>query len=162
MFPSATSTRFFEPLQGWGLQHCLGQPGPTLDHSFSQEIFPNIQSVGVSREGVLSLCLPWEWELLPALAGSAAPQCPSLCLDWTGRERFGLVCVCTAHGQPCLPAHVGLLGWWSPCAALYGAVVATGAGCPCLELGGVGGFRRCGWFSVHIFCSVSQGGRAER
>jgi len=26
----------FEPLQGWGLPHCPGQPGPTPDHSFSE------------------------------------------------------------------------------------------------------------------------------
>ena len=24
----------FEPLQGWGLHHCPGQPGPRPDHSF--------------------------------------------------------------------------------------------------------------------------------
>jgi len=35
---------FFEPLQGWGLHHRPGQPGPMPDHSFSKEIFPNIQS----------------------------------------------------------------------------------------------------------------------
>jgi len=34
----------FEPLQGWGLPHCPGQPGPTPDHSFSEDIFPDIQS----------------------------------------------------------------------------------------------------------------------
>jgi len=33
-----------EPLQGWGLHHCPGQPGPMPDHSCSKEIFPNIQS----------------------------------------------------------------------------------------------------------------------
>ena len=32
-----------EPLQGWGLPHCPGQPGPTPDRSCSEEIFPNIQ-----------------------------------------------------------------------------------------------------------------------
>jgi len=35
---------FFEHLQGWGLHHCPGQPGPVPDHSFSEDIFPNIQS----------------------------------------------------------------------------------------------------------------------
>jgi len=44
MSPSATSTCFFEPLQGWGLPHCPGQPGPMPDHSFSEEIFLDIQS----------------------------------------------------------------------------------------------------------------------
>jgi len=34
----------FEALQGWGLHHLPGQPGPVPDHSFSKEIFPNIQS----------------------------------------------------------------------------------------------------------------------
>ena len=35
----------FEPLQGWsGLHHCPGQPGPTPDHSFCEEMFPYIQS----------------------------------------------------------------------------------------------------------------------
>jgi len=34
----------FEPLQGWGLPHRPGQPGPVSDRSFSKEIFPNIQS----------------------------------------------------------------------------------------------------------------------
>jgi len=34
----------FEPLQGWGLHHCPGQPAPRPDHSCSKEIFPNIQS----------------------------------------------------------------------------------------------------------------------
>jgi len=33
----------FEPLQGWGLHHPPGQPGPMPDHSLSKEIFPNIQ-----------------------------------------------------------------------------------------------------------------------
>jgi len=33
----------FEPLQGWGLPHCPGQPGPVPDRSFSTEIFPNIR-----------------------------------------------------------------------------------------------------------------------
>jgi len=44
MSQSATSTRFFEPLQGRGLPHCPGQPGPTPDHSFRKEIFPNLLS----------------------------------------------------------------------------------------------------------------------
>jgi len=44
MFWSATSTCFFEHLQGRWLHHLPGQPVPTLDHSFSEEIFPNIQS----------------------------------------------------------------------------------------------------------------------
>ena len=35
---------FFGHLQGWGLHHCPGQPGPMPDHSFSMEIFPNVQS----------------------------------------------------------------------------------------------------------------------
>jgi len=35
---------FFEPLQGWGLHHLPGQPGPRPDHSFNKEIFPSIQS----------------------------------------------------------------------------------------------------------------------
>jgi len=34
---------FLEPLQGRWLHHCPGQPVPTPDHSFSKEIFPNIQ-----------------------------------------------------------------------------------------------------------------------
>jgi len=34
---------FFEPLHGWGLNHCPGQPVPMPDHSFSKEIFPNIK-----------------------------------------------------------------------------------------------------------------------
>jgi len=34
----------FEPLQGWGLPHCPGQPAPTPHCSFREEIFPNIQS----------------------------------------------------------------------------------------------------------------------
>ena len=34
---------FFEHLQGWGLHHLPGHPGPMPDHSFSKEIFPNIQ-----------------------------------------------------------------------------------------------------------------------
>ena len=35
---------FFEHLQGWGLLPLPGQPIPMSDHSFSKEIFPNIQS----------------------------------------------------------------------------------------------------------------------
>ena len=31
-------------LQGWGLHHFSGQPVPMLDNTFSEEIFPNIQS----------------------------------------------------------------------------------------------------------------------
>jgi len=34
----------FEPLQGWGLPHCPGQPGPTPDHSCRKEIVPDIPS----------------------------------------------------------------------------------------------------------------------
>jgi len=34
----------FEPLQGWGLPSCPGQPGPRPDHSFRKEIFPDLQS----------------------------------------------------------------------------------------------------------------------
>jgi len=34
----------FEHLQGWGLHHFPGQSVPMSDHSFSKEIFPNIQS----------------------------------------------------------------------------------------------------------------------
>jgi len=33
----------FEPLQGWGLPHCPGQPVPVPDHCFSEEFFPDIQ-----------------------------------------------------------------------------------------------------------------------
>jgi len=44
MSSSATSTPFFEHLQGWGLHHLPGQPGPMPVHSCSKEIFPNIQS----------------------------------------------------------------------------------------------------------------------
>ena len=32
------------PLQGRGLPHCPGQPGPVPDHSLSKESLPNIQS----------------------------------------------------------------------------------------------------------------------
>jgi len=35
---------FFEHLQGWWLRHCPGQPVPMPDRSFSEDIFPNIQS----------------------------------------------------------------------------------------------------------------------
>ena len=35
---------FFERLQGWGLHHLPGQPVLMPDHSFTKEIFPNIQS----------------------------------------------------------------------------------------------------------------------
>jgi len=42
--PKCHIHKFFEPLQGWGLHHCPGQPGPRPDHSFSEDIFPNIQS----------------------------------------------------------------------------------------------------------------------
>jgi len=35
---------FIEPLQGWGLHHYPGQPGPMPDHSFREEMFPDIQS----------------------------------------------------------------------------------------------------------------------
>jgi len=31
-------------LQGWRLHHLPGQPVPMPDHSFSKDIFPNIQS----------------------------------------------------------------------------------------------------------------------
>ena len=35
---------FFNHLQGWWLNHLPRQPVPMSDHSFSKEIFPNIQS----------------------------------------------------------------------------------------------------------------------
>jgi len=34
----------FEHFQGWSFNHLPGQPVPMPDHSFSKEIFPNIQS----------------------------------------------------------------------------------------------------------------------
>ncbi|KAK4811398.1 hypothetical protein QYF61_003397 [Mycteria americana] len=34
----------FKYPQGWGLNHCPGQPGPVLDHPFSEVTFPHIQS----------------------------------------------------------------------------------------------------------------------
>jgi len=48
----------FEPLQGWGLPHCPGQPGPTPDHSVSKEIFPNIQS----KPALMQLEAIYRWE----------------------------------------------------------------------------------------------------
>jgi len=33
-----------EPLQGCGLHHCPGQPGPRPEYLFSKESFPNVQS----------------------------------------------------------------------------------------------------------------------
>jgi len=42
--PELSHLHGFEPLQGWGLHHCPGQPGPRPDHSCSKEIFPNIPS----------------------------------------------------------------------------------------------------------------------
>jgi len=42
--PKCHTYTVFEPLQGWGLHHCPGQPGPTPDHSCSKDIFPNNQS----------------------------------------------------------------------------------------------------------------------
>ena len=38
--PKCHSHTVSEPLQGWGLPHCPGQPGPTPDHSLSKEISP--------------------------------------------------------------------------------------------------------------------------
>jgi len=40
----------FEPLQGWGLHHCPGQPGPRPKCSFRREMFPSIQSEPPLRE----------------------------------------------------------------------------------------------------------------
>ncbi|KAK4809855.1 LOW QUALITY PROTEIN: hypothetical protein QYF61_021315 [Mycteria americana] len=34
----------FKYLQGWGLHHCPGQPGPVLDNPFGEVKFPHIQS----------------------------------------------------------------------------------------------------------------------
>lgn len=34
---------FSEHFQGWWLNHCPGQPVPMLNHSYSEEILPNIQ-----------------------------------------------------------------------------------------------------------------------
>ena len=42
--PEHHSYASFKYLQGWWLNHCPGQPVPVPDHSFSKEIFPNIQS----------------------------------------------------------------------------------------------------------------------
>ena len=42
--PNCHIYTFFEHLQGWGLHHIPGQPVPMSDHSFSKQIFPNIQS----------------------------------------------------------------------------------------------------------------------
>ena len=41
--PKCHICMFFEHLQGWWLYHLPGQPIPMLDHSFSKDIFPNIQ-----------------------------------------------------------------------------------------------------------------------
>lgn len=71
------------------------------------------------------------------------------------------VCVCAADRQPCLPAHAGLLGWWSPCAARSRAIVATGCWEPLpaaaqQEAAG----RRGGGCSIHPSCSTARGGWA--
>jgi len=42
--PKCHTHTFSEPLQGWGLPHCPGQPVPTPDHSFGKDIFPHLQS----------------------------------------------------------------------------------------------------------------------
>ena len=42
--PKRHSYMVFEHLQGWWLNRLSGQPGPMSDHSFSTEVFPNIQS----------------------------------------------------------------------------------------------------------------------
>ena len=41
--PQVPHLQVFEPLQGWGLHHCPGQPAPMPDNSFSKEIFANLQ-----------------------------------------------------------------------------------------------------------------------
>ena len=40
----------FEPLQGWGLHHCPGQPGPVPDHSRSKETTKNDRGNWESRD----------------------------------------------------------------------------------------------------------------
>ena len=52
----------FEPLQGWGLHHCPGQPGPRPDHSFRTEIFPNIQPKPPLAQLEAFFPLPITWE----------------------------------------------------------------------------------------------------
>jgi len=49
---------FFEHLQGWGLNHLPGQPVPLPDHSFSKDIFPNIQSKPPLKQTSPGCCFP--------------------------------------------------------------------------------------------------------
>ncbi|KAK4825114.1 LOW QUALITY PROTEIN: hypothetical protein QYF61_024005, partial [Mycteria americana] len=58
---SDTSLWLFETqamsLEGWRLQHFPGQPGPMLDNTFSEEIFPSIQSKPpLAQLGAISSC----------------------------------------------------------------------------------------------------------
>ena len=75
---------FFEHLQGWGLHHCPGQPGPKPDHSFSKDIFPDIQSKPplTQLEAIASILSLATWEKRPSpphytlLSGSCTEKVP--------------------------------------------------------------------------------------
>ncbi|KAK4808358.1 hypothetical protein QYF61_026961 [Mycteria americana] len=68
----------FKYLQGWGLQHCPGQPGPMLDNPFSEEKFPNIQSKPplAQLEAISSLVESDEVSPQPPFLQAEQPQLP--------------------------------------------------------------------------------------
>ena len=80
--PKCRIYTFFEPLQGWWLHHCRGQPVPMLDHSFSKEIFPNIQGPG---------CI---FSRPPCKQGGFCESLPSL-----SRPRLAKPCSCGLSSQ---------------------------------------------------------------
>ena len=66
---------FLEHLQGWWLHHLPGQPIPVMDHSFGEEILPNIQPEPflVQLEAVPSCPAAVTWEKRPT---PTSPQPP--------------------------------------------------------------------------------------
>ena len=69
---------FFQHLQGWGLHHCPGHPGPMPDRSFRKEIFPNIES----KRSLTQL------EAISSRPIKTKPEDFPLCTSWQHAESF--------------------------------------------------------------------------
>jgi len=62
---------FFEHLLGWQLHHFPGQPVPMPDHSFSEELFPNIQSKPALMQLDSAVPAPTTWSMVGNLLYTA-------------------------------------------------------------------------------------------
>jgi len=106
---------FFEPLQGWGLPHCPGQPVPMPDHSFSEEIFPNIQSEPplTQLEAIASRPVTgYLGEEINSLLTTISDSCRRVVRPWPRLPREAVAAPSLAALKARLDGALSTLGWW--------------------------------------------------